>query len=157
MATSWFLCPAVVIDFGTPVLRFRSFPKIQTEYYPVIPNPEGVVWEEAETLGHFFVVKVVGPDSELARLRSDSEFFELDPTEVITGGRRNQVRNKFEQLGFTQAEVDATGYTVTGLLALLTTACAIVGRNAGNTGLEVKPGRRVSPKTAAQVEARLPG
>lgn len=153
MATSWFLCPYDTITGGPRIFRRLS----TCRYFPVIPNADGVVWDEAETLGNFGIAKVEGPDSALDTLRADADFFEFDPLTTIPANRRNLVKNKLVSIGFTAAEVDATGYVVTQLLALLTTAAAIVGLNAGGTGLEVKPGRKVAPKTVAQIEARLPG
>lgn len=155
MPTSWFVCPYITFQSGRGPARR---PKIaEVAYWPFIPNADGVVWEEGETLGNQCVVKVVGPDTALGRLRADSDFFELDPSSTIPPNRRNQVQNKLVQMGFTSQEVDATGYVITALLALLTTAAAVVGVDATGTTIEVKPGRKVAPKTVAQIEARLPG
>jgi hypothetical protein len=153
MATSWYLCPYDSAKLGPRLVRRPAMHR----YYPVIPNAEEVVWEEAETLGNHCIVKVIGPDSAHATIRADASFFEFNPLSTIPSNRRNQVRNRLTSLGFTQAEVDATGFVITQLLALLTTAAAIIGPDATGNAVEAKPGRKVAPKTVAQIEANLPG
>jgi len=111
-------------------------------YYPRIPNEQGVLWEEFETLGNHAIVEVSGQDVALDTIRADSEFMEIPPI----AAQRAAFRNKLFSLGWKPLEVNGTNLAALALVELLASATGNVRPNAARTAWEIDPGRRRPPK-----------
>lgn len=156
---SWYVCPYDVTSGpgGSVGRRCAMF-----RHVPVTPGPAGENWEEAEILGGppgpgngFTVVKLTAPLSVHSLVRADADFRRIPMgVPVIPLGDRPGWRTYLTTLGYTLEEVNGTGWTGTGILALLTTAASVV-TTAANI-ITVLAGRRVAPKRVDQIETRLP-
>ena len=154
MPTAWYLCPYDVSVVAGRVQRKAAIAR----YLPSIPNPDGSLWDEAETLGNHLLVKVIAPDGLQTTIRSDPDFLVIPHLlPEIPPPRRAMIRHRLLGFGYTAAEIDSTGWKVVQLLALLTSASTRFQRRQDGSGIDILPGRFRSRKTAAQIEARLPG
>lgn len=148
----WYVCPYDVTKDPDGVLRTPAMHR----YIPRVPNADGSNWDEAEILGNHIVVKVEAPLAVHATIQADPDFLVV-PTGTIPANRQAVVKTKLLALGYTDAEITATQWIAAELLARLTVAVSSIQKNAAGDGVDVLPGRRPSPKTVAQINARLPG
>lgn len=154
MPIIWYLCPYDVTKEALGVVRRPAI----SRYIPTFPDPNGSVWDEAETLGNALVVKVSAPDPVHATIQADPDFVvipHLDAT--IPLAQRATLRVRLIALGFSNDELEATGWAATALLARLTSARTVFQRNAAGNGIDILPGRRTPGKTVTDIDRRLPG
>ena len=155
MPVAWYVCPYDTVTSPTGGVGRSSAIR---RYIPSVPNPDGSNWDEAEVVGNSVVVKVSALAAVHVTISADPDFLSI-PTDMATvpAALRVGIRTRLNTLGYTDTEINGTGWSVTQLLALLTTAASVVTRKADNTGFEWTGARRVAPKTVAQIEERLPG
>ena len=144
----WYLCPYDITTVGTRTFRTPAI----SRFIPSVPNADSANWDEAEILGNHVVVKVFAPDATHTLIQAEPDFFLIPVGISVPNPQRNAVRTKLNALGYTDTEINGTGFVVTQLLALLTTAA-----QAKDVTGALLPTRRPAPKTVAQIEARLPG
>ena len=147
----WYLCPYDVITRPIGVVRVPAIAR----YIATVPNVDGSLWDEAETLGNYLVVKVFAPITVHTLIQADADFVAIPS--VIPVSSQLTLKNKLVSLGFTAKEVDDTGFDVMLLLTLLTSVRTIFQKNLTNDGLNVLAGRRAAGKTVMDIQARLPG
>ena len=149
---AWVICP-----YDTSQRRglgkFSRIPSMR-RYIRTSPRPDGAVWSEVEILGNHILVKVSAPTSLIDTIIADVDFLEIPAR--IQGRVRSEIRTKLNTLGYSDAELDATGWDQSALLRHL----AITGRNnvvkneAGD-GLEILSTRRLPSKTFEDIEREV--
>jgi hypothetical protein len=120
-------------------------------YVPTVQPGQLPDWDEAETLGNRCLVRLDGDAGLHATVQADPDFLLLEDT-VIPAGKQNAVRTYLLNLGFTLAEITATGYTMLGLGQLLTSCASTITVNGPRTGFVVNSAlRRGGGKTFSQI------
>jgi hypothetical protein len=150
MAISWYLCPYDMIvapDGG----RGRSC-AMRRHILAVIL---GSSWDELEIMGNHTLVKVDAPLAIHTLIRADADFTEIP--NPIPGGRQAALRTKLVSLGYTDAEVTATGFSFDAVLALLASTRSNIQMSADQQTIVVVAGRRTASKTLTDINQRLPG
>lgn len=110
MATEWFITAYGIRTGGWRPVRYC----LMDDYTPVIYG-EGGAWSETEVLGGYALVKVTASESTLATIEADNRFFAFpnrwgvtDTLQNLTNAQYNVIRNRLRQMGYTDAEIDAT-------------------------------------------------
>lgn len=147
----WYLCPYDIMNTTVGLTRIPAIYR----YISTIPNVDNSIWDEAETLGNFLIVKVFTLPAVHILIQADRDFFIIPVT--INVSLQSLVRNKLISLGFTIEEINSTGFDRMQLLNLLTSVWTVYQRNITNDGLDILPGRRTAGKTVIDIEKRLPG
>ncbi len=154
MASAWFICPYDV--FKSPVTKTAGRRCAMHRYLHVLPDGEGSDWDEAETLDGHALVWVDTTAAKMALISADPDFLEVPTPDVTVAKDRGLITDKMIALGYTQGEIDATGWVSNALFDLLTVAMNRYRVRAG-TDDQVepnpeKPGRQPPRKLASQIK-----
>ncbi len=156
MPTRWYICPYDAPEFPPPRTgRFRRCAMYR--FIPRMPNVVFAVWHELEILGNHCLVKVRAPQLVLDQIEADPDFRQIPRLATIPGGSRPAIRTRLNALGYTDAEITATGWSLAALLALLASVRSRVRRRLDGLGFEVFTTDRLPPaRPLADVEGSVP-
>ena len=154
MPVAWFICPMEALKHPTWQRVYRRC--AMCRHIPSLPDGEGSDWDEAEILGSHTIVWVDTSVAKMALIAADPDFLEVPTPNVTVPKDQGLITDKMIALGYTQGEIDATGWVSNDLFDLLTVAMNRYRAKPG-TNDEVepnpdKPGRQPPRKLAAQIK-----
>lgn len=153
MSVLWYLCPYDISSASGRVTRRCAM----SRHIPSVPNADGAIWEEAEILGNHAAVKVSAPDAVHLTIQADVDFLLLPLDGTTPVPVRAVLRSKLNALGYTDVELDATGWTRRELLRAITSVRQdILGPNATRDGV-LFGGRIPAGKSSNDIDRRLAG
>ena len=108
MTIAWYVC-GYKIDVNRPNVRFCAMNDFNTAI-----QTDGGAWAESECLGGNAIVKVKASDATLNTIAGTNSFDRIpwawllqDTMAQLTNAQYNVVRSRVNQMGYTDAEIDA--------------------------------------------------
>lgn len=154
MPSAWFICP--YDTYKSRITGTAGRRCAMHRYLHALPDGEGSDWDEAETLSGHALVWVSTTAAKMALIEADADFLEIPTPSVTVAKDRGLITDKMIALGYTQGELDATGWASSAVFDLLTVGMTAYRVKQG-TDDEVepnpdKPGRRPPRKLARQIK-----
>ena len=154
---AWYLCPYdVTHNVGTVELPQDRMERRCAIYrhIPGLPDGNGSDWDEAETLNGWCLVWVKAIAAVHAVIEADGDF-EIVPIPTIPQSLRGRIRSRLRAFGYTDAEINGTGWDSFAIMTLATSAATNYRRTPGGDTIEedpAKPGRQPPPKKASEIK-----
>ncbi len=153
MPEAWFICPYDLFKSFTGTAGRQC---AMHRHIHALPDGNGSDWDEAEILGGHTIVWVNTTASKMASIKADPDFLEVPTPNVTKAKDQGLITDKMIALGYTQGEIDATGWVSNTVFDLLTVAMNRYRVRAGTENeVEIdpdKPGRQPPRKMATQIK-----
>lgn len=156
MSIAWYICPydTVIRDEDEEGIIRRPG---MSRYIPRVPNADGADWYESEILGNHILVKVSAPTALHVAIQADSNFIEIPVGRDVSVGSRLALNVKLKTLGYTQQEIDDTGWETKELLELLLSVRSAVRLNIQKDGFQWTSERQAGGSSLVKIDARIAG
>ena len=157
MPEAWYICPYDVFKHATRG-RVERWPAVMKRYIPVGTGGENE-FEAAEILNGYALVWVSATVAVMALIDVDPDF-QIIPTPTVTVPKdQGDIGDLMLNLGYTQGEVDGTGWVSNAIFDTLTVAMNRYRARPGSNNEEVEidpryPGRQPPRKLAAHMRGR---